>query len=93
MIAPLRIARGIQNKVLEAMSMAKPVVATSMAMEGIAPDHVRVADTAEAFAASVLALYRQQDDAKLLGAQARSYVEAEFTWSAALDKLAPMLNA
>ena len=35
--APLRIARGIQNKVLEAMAMAKPVVATHAAMNGIAP--------------------------------------------------------
>ena len=34
-VAPLRVARGIQNKVLEAMSMAKPVVATTMALEGI----------------------------------------------------------
>jgi sugar transferase (PEP-CTERM/EpsH1 system associated) len=34
-VAPLQIARGIQNKVLEAMAMGKPIVATSMAMEGI----------------------------------------------------------
>ena len=34
-VAPLRIARGVQNKVLEAMSMAKPVLATSAAVEGI----------------------------------------------------------
>ena len=34
-VAPLRIARGIQNKVLEAMAMAKPVLATSAAVEGI----------------------------------------------------------
>ncbi len=35
-VAPLRIARGVQNKVLEAMAMAKPVIATPQAMEGIA---------------------------------------------------------
>lgn len=34
-VAPLRIARGVQNKVLEAMAMAKPVLATPAAMEGI----------------------------------------------------------
>ena len=34
-VAPLRIARGVQNKVLEAMAMAKPVLATSAAVEGI----------------------------------------------------------
>jgi glycosyltransferase involved in cell wall biosynthesis len=36
-VAPLRIARGVQNKVLEAMAMGKPVLATSAAMEGIGP--------------------------------------------------------
>ena len=34
-VAPLRIARGIQNKVLEAMAMARPVVATPEAFEGV----------------------------------------------------------
>lgn len=34
-VAPIRIARGVQNKILEAMAMARPVVATSTAMEGI----------------------------------------------------------
>ena len=34
-VAPLRIARGVQNKVLEAMAMARPVVATGAAFEGI----------------------------------------------------------
>lgn len=34
-VAPLRIARGIQNKVLEAMAMSKPIVASSAALDGI----------------------------------------------------------
>jgi sugar transferase (PEP-CTERM/EpsH1 system associated) len=34
-VAPLRIARGVQNKVLEAMAMARPVVATAQAAEGL----------------------------------------------------------
>ena len=34
-VAPLRIARGIQNKVLEAMAMARPVVASPEAFEGV----------------------------------------------------------
>ena len=52
-VAPMRIARGIQNKVLEAMAMARPVVLTSGALEGIEADPVKetiCADTAEAFA-------------------------------------------
>lgn len=34
-VAPLRIARGVQNKVLEALAMARPVVATENAVQGI----------------------------------------------------------
>ena len=54
-VAPMRIARGIQNKVLEAMAMARPVVLTAGALEGIEADPVEetiLADTAEAFAAA-----------------------------------------
>ena len=46
----MRIARGIQNKVLEAMAMARPVVLTSGALEGIDADPATetiLADTAE----------------------------------------------
>lgn len=54
-VAPLRIARGVQNKVLEAMSMAKHVVATQQAMEGIeAAAACHVANGAEEFADRIL---------------------------------------
>ncbi|GAB5381780.1 MAG: TIGR03087 family PEP-CTERM/XrtA system glycosyltransferase [Aliiglaciecola sp.] len=51
-VAPLQIARGIQNKVLEAMAMAKPVVATSMAIEGIdaRTDSIDICDSAQDYA-------------------------------------------
>src|SRR5690606_11948467 len=38
-VAPLHIARGVQNKVLEAMAMARPVVCTPQALEGIPAEH------------------------------------------------------
>ena len=44
-VAPLRIARGVQNKVLEAMAMGKPVLATSAAMEGIGPSPAPLSPT------------------------------------------------
>ena len=54
-VAPLRIARGVQNKVLEAMSMAKHVVATQQAMEGIeAGAGCHIANGTEEFAARIL---------------------------------------
>lgn len=90
-VAPLRIARGIQNKVLEAMAMAKPVVATSAAMEGIpagADLQVAVADAADEFAERVLAFLQ------LPAAQAsinRSYVQADFSWRQNGQKLCQLL--
>jgi polysaccharide biosynthesis protein PslH len=55
-VVPLRVARGIQNKVLEALAMGKAVVATPPALEGIGlnPDlHARQAATADQWVRSV----------------------------------------
>lgn len=79
-VAPLRIARGIQNKVLEAMAMAKAVVVTSAAMEGIQANHaiqVPVADSPTEFAEQVIA-YLQQPTVTI--AENRHFVQAEFSW-------------
>jgi polysaccharide biosynthesis protein PslH len=57
-VAPLRIARGVQNKVLEAMAMARPVVASPQAAEGIRAEAGRdylLAEGETDFAAAVLA--------------------------------------
>lgn len=87
-VAPLRIARGIQNKVLEAMAMARPVVASPQAFEGI---HARpgtdllVADGAVATAAAVAAVL---DGAHArLGAAGRAAVAAGHDWTATLAGL------
>jgi len=56
-VAPMRIARGVQNKVLEALSMGIPLVATTAAMEGLEPwpeGTVRVVDDAQSFANDVV---------------------------------------
>jgi sugar transferase (PEP-CTERM/EpsH1 system associated) len=79
-IAPLRIARGIQNKVLEAMAMAKPVVVTPAAMEGIAvTDNIQIAVAAEPskFAEQVVN-YLHALNTNVL--ENRYYVQAEFSW-------------
>ncbi|MGR6328233.1 TIGR03087 family PEP-CTERM/XrtA system glycosyltransferase [Sphingomonas sp. XXL09] len=92
-VAPLRLARGIQNKVLEAMAMARPVVASAAAAEGI--DHlgtVRVADTTEDHAAAVLALIADRDDASALGRLARMQVMARYAWPARLQPLDILLG-
>jgi glycosyltransferase involved in cell wall biosynthesis len=87
-VAPLKLARGIQNKVLEAMAMARPVVASAAAAEGI--DHagtIRVAADASGFAAQVLALLDAPADAADLGRAARAQVLRRYGWDA---RLAPL---
>ncbi|MBL8861001.1 MAG: TIGR03087 family PEP-CTERM/XrtA system glycosyltransferase [Planctomycetes bacterium] len=82
-VAPLRIARGIQNKVLEAMAMGLPVVGTTCAtqgVEGVDGLHFRVRDDPEGFAREVADLVREPDKALALGRAARAFVEAHDDW-------------
>jgi sugar transferase (PEP-CTERM/EpsH1 system associated) len=90
-VAPLRIARGIQNKVLEAMAMNKIVVASDMAMEGInAPTSgwLRQSDDAPGFIEHCQALLAnpEQDCA------ARVWIIDHFTWQATLRPLVDWVN-
>ena len=91
-VAPLRIARGIQNKVLEAMAMAKTVVATPQAAEGIGGEpgrHYYVAATGDALIAAVRRMLTEPTE---LGSQARGYVLATYHWQKSLDKLDLILD-
>ncbi|HVV65546.1 MAG TPA: TIGR03087 family PEP-CTERM/XrtA system glycosyltransferase [Rhizomicrobium sp.] len=88
-VAPLRIARGVQNKVLEGMAAGRPVIATSAALDGIDAEPGRdllVADDARAFAAAVndVLCGRAPPD---LGASARAFVLANHQWSRVLAPL------
>jgi sugar transferase (PEP-CTERM/EpsH1 system associated) len=82
-VAPLRIARGLQNKVLEAMAMGLPVVTTPAVLEGIqaaAEDGVTTANSPEEFAKEVIALLSNPDLCRERSARARQYVESRHTW-------------
>ncbi len=93
-VAPLRIARGIQNKVLEAMAMARPVVASPQAAEGIDATHeshfIVAANPAEE-AAHILDLLARPDHARRIGLAARARMEERYRWSATLERLPAML--
>ncbi|MBK1657576.1 TIGR03087 family PEP-CTERM/XrtA system glycosyltransferase [Paracraurococcus ruber] len=92
-VAPLRIARGIQNKVLEAMALARPVVATPQAFEGVRAQPGRdllVAEGAAEMAAQVAAVLAGQHPG--LGAAARAAVVAGHDWAATLGGLDVMLG-
>jgi polysaccharide biosynthesis protein PslH len=94
-VIPLRIARGVQNKVLEAMSMARPVVSTFTAFAGIRAEpgtHLLVEDNEQAFAKTVMALLHDPDRAQRLGNAARDLMVADYAWDACLEKLDRVLR-
>jgi sugar transferase (PEP-CTERM/EpsH1 system associated) len=89
-VAPLRIARGIQNKVLEAMAMARPVVVTSAGMEGIAGSvdlQLAIADDPEYYAGHVTDFLQHPTQA----AANREYVQNDFSWRQSSHKLRQLL--
>jgi len=83
-VAPFRLARGVQNKVLEAMAMGVPVVGTLSATQGIAvteSDGVVVTDDPATFAQAVLRFLRGDESARRQWArQTRQYVERHHQW-------------
>jgi sugar transferase (PEP-CTERM/EpsH1 system associated) len=81
---PLRYSVGIQNKVLEAMSMGTPVVTTPqtctalLAREG---EHLLVGKSADDFASQVIRLLNDRELAARVGAAGRKYVEEHHDWN------------
>lgn len=89
-VAPLRIARGIQNKVLEALAMGLPVVGTTSAtqgVEGTPGTHFLVEDDAGKMAQEIIGLLESPERATRLGAAGRSFVEERYDWERTLEPL------
>lgn len=89
-VAPLRIARGIQNKVLEALAMGLPVVGTTSATQGIEgrPGHdFLLADSAEDQARAICALFADEDELRAQGARGRAFVEQHYDWERVFEPL------
>ena len=88
--APLRIARGIQNKVLEAMAMGIPVVATPQAFEGVEAEPGRdliLGGDVRKIAEGVIGLVKEGSLRKSIGDNARRTIEKNYCWSKNLEKL------
>jgi sugar transferase (PEP-CTERM/EpsH1 system associated) len=94
-VAPLRIARGIQNKVLEAMAMGVPVVGTTSAVQGVdglpGRDYL-VGDDAKGFADAVCKLLHDPDAAQEQGLRGRRFVEEHYDWEVVFQPLDEMLE-
>jgi sugar transferase (PEP-CTERM/EpsH1 system associated) len=87
-VAPLRIARGIQNKVLEAMAMARPVVATPEAFQGVRAEPGRDILLASGVGETVQMIADVLDGRHaMMGVAARRAVEAAHRWSVTLRPL------
>ena len=87
-VAPLRMARGIQTKVLEAMAMGRPVVTSPQAFEGVRAEpgaDLLVADGAEATAHAVASVL--DGEHPNMGIAARAAMERGYAWSATLARL------
>lgn len=92
-VAPLRVARGIQNKVLEAMAMEKIVIASPQAMEGIhaIPEaELFVARDADQFIDQIMWL-SQDKLSREVGQAARSRVLKDYNWTKSLSKIDDLL--
>lgn len=92
-VAPLRIARGIQNKVLEAMAMAKPVVVSPQALEGIDAlpgRELLLAGDAQSFAETTIRQLKTPD--KLIGSHAREKVVSRYGWASNLARVDALLE-
>ena len=93
-VVPLEIARGVQNKVLEAMAMALPVVLTGSAASGIDAtpgEHFAVAESDVDIAEAVVALAQNAARARVMGEAARNFVVEKQSWQSALVPLAAMI--
>jgi len=89
-VAPLRMGGGTRLKLLEAMAMGKPVVATRLGAEGYPVAHGRellLADTPADFAAAVAGLLRAPERRDELGRAGRAFVEEQYDWRVILPQV------
>lgn len=95
-VAPMRSGSGVKNKILEAWAMARPVVMTRMAANGLQLDAAAeslVTDTPEEMARCLAALFGDTPRRRRLGAAGRALVERAHTWTGVADEFDRLLRA
>jgi glycosyltransferase involved in cell wall biosynthesis len=84
---------GIKNKILEALAMGRPVVATPLGAEGVAAEpgsDLVIAEGPEAFARAVLDLLADPRRAAAMAGRGRALVERQYTWDACAERYAAL---
>jgi len=90
MVAPLNIARGTQNKVLEGMAMGVPVVASRVAAAGVdaEPDaHLRVASSVDDYVNQILEVLGNPGERRRLAQEGRARMLSHHSWPASMKRL------
>jgi len=90
MVAPLNIARGTQNKILEAMAQAIPVVASAVAARGVdanAGEHLLVGSTPAEYAAAIMSILAHSDERARLAYAGRDRMRSHHDWSRSMRRL------
>jgi sugar transferase (PEP-CTERM/EpsH1 system associated) len=94
-VLPFRIARGIQNKALEALAAGLPVVAseeTAKGLDGLAGRHYLVGDGPDAIAREVVLLLRSPARREALAREGRALVESRYAWPAILERFVALVE-
>lgn len=94
--APLRMARGVQNKVLEALAMGLPCVSSVAAWSGtVVPmgDGILATNDPQEFANAVVGLLRDAEYRRQMAGKARLAAETHYTWSAQLSRLDAVIDS
>jgi len=89
-VAPLNIARGTQNKILESMSMGVPVIASRLAAKGIdaVPNvHLIVADTPDEYVGAILNLFNNPAERERLSISGRARMLSHHDWGHSMEQL------
>lgn len=88
-VCPLRMGSGIKNKILEAMSIGIPIVATSLSVEGIEVvpgEHIIIANKPEEFAKNIIVLINDKKLRLSLRENARRLIEEKYNWEKVADE-------
>jgi glycosyltransferase involved in cell wall biosynthesis len=93
-LAPMRIGSGMQNKLLESMSMGLPCITTALAANALDAQNGRellVRESNQDIADAIVHLLQSPNEAKSLGEHAREYVKQHHDWSATIALLNQLL--